>query len=451
MLFNSSLYRKLGKYRGTIASVAYWFLLFFIVFLTLTFLCCERRDLYVYGDEFHSVTLDVDWRLYSASDPDGMTVWFYPLDNPAHGPYRTTTANVRHQDIYLPGGRYQGLVIDYSPEEFSRQEFLGMDRLETARVRATAASYQPDSTTVVGEGVLPALSHEVNEQLYGSLAWSDLHTDRWPIRPESGLYVVANQPESMGADTLMDKHVFNGEYGDYIPWKKHETYQSTLTITQLYSQPTTLIWRMRIRVWIHSGFNSLWQTPSSLSGLSDGHMVGLDVNTDQPCLMSIDGWEAERTGENSGWLSTTLTTFGLRPGSILPDAERHPGTAPASASSSVVSASRTPGDTEPDYGSADWWTYYTGLCRPEEVRLNLSFVLRDHATTCHYHFDVGHCIVSYDEQLVLRVELGADFFKPANPDGPDPIDLPNVDTFNGTGFGADVVPWVEESPIDVPM
>ena len=50
------------------------------VFIILMLAGCERRELYVYGDEFHSVELEVDWRKYADRDPDGMTVWFYPLD-----------------------------------------------------------------------------------------------------------------------------------------------------------------------------------------------------------------------------------------------------------------------------------------------------------------------------------------------------------------------------------
>ena len=78
---------------------------------------CERRELYVYGDEYRSVELNVDWRKYSQTDPDGMTAWFYPLNTEQNKPYRITTANVRRHELYLPGGLYRGMVIDYSPEE----------------------------------------------------------------------------------------------------------------------------------------------------------------------------------------------------------------------------------------------------------------------------------------------------------------------------------------------
>ncbi len=407
-------------------------LLFEIVFAAITglvfmglFSSCERRELYVYGDEFHSVELEVDWREYADTDPDGMTVWFYPIDTGRTSPYRSTTANVRHHDIYLPGGYYQGVIVDYSPEEYSRQEFLDMDIMQSARVEATPSSYQPDSLTVVGEGVAKSVSGLINTQLFGEVAWNTVHAERPDINQATGLYIVANQPESMGLDTLQNRYVDQGAYGDYIPYKERDSYQEQIVITKLFAQPTTLIWRMRIRVWIKSGFNYIWQQPASISGLANGHFLALDANTDTPCLLFIDGWDTERTGQDSGYIMATFTTFGLRPATILPD--------------KVLNGATRAGETD----------YYTNLCAPDQIKLNISFLLRDHATLLHYHFNVGHQVVSYDEQLVLRVELGPDYFYPNNPEGPEPIVLPYVDAYNGTGFGADVTPWEDEPPIDI--
>ena len=390
------------------------------------FSSCERRELYVYGDEFHSVELEVDWREYASSDPDGMTVWFYPIDTGRTSPYRSTTASVRHHDVYLPGGYYQGVVVDYSPEEYSRQEFLDMDIMQSARVEATPSSYQPDSLTVVGEGVAKSVSEQVNTQLFGEVAWNTVHAERPDINQATGLYIVANQPESMALDTLHNRYVDQGAYGDYIPYKERGTYQDSIRITTLYAQPTTLIWKLRIRVWIQSGFNYLWQMPASISGLSNGHLLALNDNTDTPCLLFIDSWSTERTGTDNGYISATVSTFGLRPGTILPDRELH-------------HAATRAGEND----------YYTNVCRPDQIKLNLSFLLRDHATLLHYHFNVGSYVVDYDNQLVLRVELGPDDFYPNNPNGPEPIVLPYVDAYNGTGFGADVTPWDDEPPVDI--
>ena len=360
-------------------------------------------------------------------------------------PYRTTTANVRHHDLYLPGGNYQGVVVDYSPEEFSRQAFVQVDTLETARVEATPSSYQPDSLTVAGEGVPKGLSDEVNWELYGEPAWTSIQTDRPAIREETGLYTIANQPEPIALDTLDNRHIDRGEYGDYIPWQERDTYQSQIKITTLRSEPESIVWQLRIRVWIQSGFNYLWQSPASITGLADGHFLPRDKNTDRPCLLSIDGWDLRRTGDNSGYVETTISTFGIRPASIDPSRQLH--------HNGVATRA---GETESDYGTPGRYDYYSDFCLPEELRLNLAFTLRDHATTLTYHFNVGHMVVEFDEQLVLRIELGPDFFDPDNPDGAygkgggdGAIDLPFVEAYNGTGFGADVTPWEDMPPVDI--
>ena len=449
-------------------------LLIFIVILAL--MACERRELYVYGDEFHSVDLEVNWRKYADKDPDGMTVWFYPLGNELGKPYRTTTANVRKQSLYLPGGLYNGVVIDYSPEEYSRQRFLGLDSLKTARTVATPASYQPDSLTVAGEAVRQSMNDSVNQWLYGEGAWTDKHTGRSEILDGSGLYMVASQPEQMALDTLSRVVISHGGYGDYVPWKEADTYQSTIQVQTLFSEPSTIVWHLRVRVYIASGFNSLWQTPGSISGLADGHFLATDTNTDTPCLISIDNWELERVGENSGYISATITTFGLRPGSLFKGdrsrlrinsvATRHSssqlGSAPA-APASLVSGFRiqdagdatgTDGEgvTRADNNPANqpgWYDYETDLCDNDELRLNLVFVLRDHSTAIYYQFDVGEQVASFDEQLVLRLDLGPDYFNPAiNPNAPAPIELPYVEAYSGAGFDANVTDWSEGGTAD---
>lgn len=388
-----------------------------LVALLAALTSCERRELYVYGDEFSSVILNVDWRQYSERDPDGMTAWFYPLDDPGHAPYRFTTAEVRRHELYLPGGRYQGVVVDYSPEEYSRIRFVDIDDLSSARVEATPA-YQPDGGTVSGEGVPAGLSGRVNAELYGEAAWTVRQGDR-PAVTESGYYTVASQPEQMALDTLDAKTVSGGQYGNYIPYKERDSYQTTFTLTNLYAVPTSVIWQLRVRVFIRDGFNSLWQTPSSISGLADGHFLPRDVSTDRCCLLAFNDWQAERTGDNCGYIAVTVTTFGLRPSTVLPGRVLHDGT--------------------DDGGDAadEWYWYYTDNCLPDDLQLNLAFVLRDHATLCSYHIPVGDAVVSYDRQHVLRIDI-------------DPgITLPYVDAYDGAGFGADVTPWDDLPPVDV--
>lgn len=388
-----------------------------LILLAHLLVACERRDLYVYGDEFHNMELVVDWRDYSDTDPEGMTFWFYSLDDPTRAPYTMTTPTVRFQHLYMAGGRYDGVVIDYSPQEFARQHFFGLDREATARVESAPLAYQPSAVTVAGEGVPAGTGDAVNVVLFGENAWNGRHAER-PALQANGLYTVASQPEQMALDTLRERVVSNGEYGDYIPWEHRNTYQSTLTVDTIYSVPHPIIWSLRVRVYITKGFNSLWTTVGSVAGLSDGHFLASDTNIDRPCLLMADSWQQQRTGPNSGYVTCTLTTFGLRPSGVRSDRELH---------------TTRSGEVEPAYPPANWNDYYTGVCLPEELRLNLSFVLRDHATVVNYHFNVGERVVSYDHQRVLRVELG--------PDWPEPIELPYVEPYSGAGFDANVEDW----------
>lgn len=402
-----------------------------LLLLQTTLFGC-RRDLYVYGDEFYSVTLDVDWRDFDTSDPDGMTVWFYNLREPDSKPYRTTTASVRHQDLYLPNGIYQGVVVSYSPDEYSRQQFLDMDDIERARVEATPASYQPGDQRTPGAAVSNDDDISVKLALYGNAAWND--NQPHVILPDTALYTVANQPEAIGADTI-DRRTINAgsAFDDYILWKNQEGYQSNIDVQRLEALPHTLVTTLRVRVFIKDGFNSLWTTRGSITGLSDGHYLPRHINSDVPCLIAIDEWQTERTGQNEGWASATITTFGLRPSTRHVEAEFHPST--------VTGKSRYDGQ------ECDINGYYTDVCDAEQLQLNLAFILRDQHTVQTHHFRVGDAVVSFDDQLVLRVELGADFLD----DNGGPIIFPDVEGYEGTGFGADVTPWQDTPPVDVPI
>ena len=418
-----------------------------ILLIAIAFTSCERRDLYVYGDEFHSVTLDVDWRDYDDLDPGGMTVWFYPLDEPTatrtdvdhytnvqHTAYRTTTANVRHHDLYLPNGRYQTVVISYSPEEYSRQAFYDMGSVHEARVVATPANYQVADLRLPGAFVSDSANTVALQTLYGDEAWNDRITTR-PVKRDGGYYTIASQPEAMAADTLDNRTIFSGSgFDDYIPYEQRDTYQRTITVQQLQSVPHTLVWTLRIRVFVKSGYDYLWRTQASLAGLSDGHYLPRHVNTDQACLISIDEWERSRSGDNAGWLSCTLTCFGVRPSTVNADRVLHP--------------SGLEGKSLYDGQECDLGAYFSGICDPEDLRLNLAFVLRDQQTVVTRSFNVGNAATSYDNQLVLRVDLDEQFFQD---EGQEDIVLPYVEAHEGAGFSADVTPWENVEPAEITM
>lgn len=354
-----------------------------VLLLTLLVLTnCERRDLWVYGDQFHSLRLDVDWRKYQEYDPMGMTTYFFP-DDPTLTSKSVTTANVRSLSYYLSQGGYTAVVFDYSPGEYSHQEFIGMDEASTAEVRATPASYQPDSLT----------------ELYGPACF---YRTLPSVEKKTGLYTVMNEPEEMALDTV-DMQVYNGKYNDYIPYEERETYQSTLVEQVFNAEPLPLVWKMRIRLYI-TGIYYLYEAKGSIAGLADGHYLVRHENSDVPCLMALDDWEIQTTGDNVGYIATTFNTFGLR------------------------SDAQTRAAFTTDYPA-------------QGLRLNLRLLLRDQKTVLNYHLDIGDHITIVDDQLVLRVDLDNNFA--------DHPDLPEVDAKNGAGFDGLVVPWEEGPKVDV--
>lgn len=353
-----------------------------------------RRDLWVYQDNFKQVELDVDWRnyfrdqqLYSDEyDPDGMTVWFFPTDG--RESYRYTTANVRHFETYLSKGTYEGLVVDYSPEEYGRQEFLGMDFAETARVQALPNSYQPDS--------IP--------QLYGPQCYAHA----LPMQ-QNGYCELAFEPENIACDTA-HMEVYTGEYDRYIPYEERDSYQSSL-VRQLYlMEPLIIPWNMRVRIYI-KGIYYLYNTEASLAGMADGYYFMQGKTSNSPCLLKLDDWEVHITGDNVGYIAKTFKTWGPLDFSNLYDIRSKHG---------------------PDELST----------RPaDQVRLNFKFLLRDRQTVCYYSFDVGNLVRCYYNEYALRIDLMDGF------DGQP--DLPYVDAYNGMGFDGIVVPWENTDSVDV--
>jgi len=347
----------------------------------LVFTNCERRELWVYGDQFHSLRLDVDWRKYKEQDPQGMTAYFFPADSTIGSKY-FTTANVHTWSGYLAAGSYTGIVFDYSPSEYSHQEFIGMQQGSTAEVRLKPTAYPPDSLS----------------ELYGP----GCYYRELPSVEPSGLYTVMYEPQEMALDTFKIQ-VYKGKYNDYIPYKELNTYQSTLVEQVFKAEPLPLVWKMRIRLFL-TGIYYLYEVHGSIAGLAEGHYLARHENTDVPCLMALDNWQTQVTGDNEGYISTTFNTFGLR------------------------SDAQTRAVMTTDYPA-------------QGLRLNLQLLLRDRKTALYYHFDLGDKIAITDDQLVLRIDLDETFT--------DHPDLPYVEAHDGAGFSGVVVPWEDGPQVDV--
>ena len=441
--------------------------------LLIVFVGCERRELYVYGDEFHDAFLEVDWSEYDGHRPDGMTAWFYPgsAGMNTSRPYRHTTADVNHYDLYLSGGLYQGMVIDYSPEEFGHQEFLGIDTLHEARVVARPAIEQPERYDSVYAKLDWKTDSVDYRRLYGDSCWT--YSEVLPLRQKTGLREVTGEPEYMVLDTLKDMLVDKGKYGDYIPWKEREGYQSTLSVTGFYAKPRPIVQKLLIRVFVR-GIQYLWQTEGTLAGLSKGHYLVDDYNTDDPALMYLNDWRLQVVNDSLGYIYTTVNTFGLRPSTVDGYYSVHTG---------EYKEPETRAEDRADQDSI-WWVD----ALPKQLRLNLRFTLRDHSRVMEYQYEVGDQVVKFDNEYYLLIDLNARFFgtsygqkgekgdqgepgppgmpgldgedgkdgeyiyiwvyPPPKPDEEEP-DIPYVPPFNGAGFDAEVTPWEEMPSVEV--
>ena len=396
--------------------------------LTLLTTASCRRDLWVYQDNYKQVELDIDWRNYyrewgitpnvnpnaqPAADPNGMTVWFFPKDG--RESFKYTTSEVRHFETYLSRGDYDGLVIDYSPEEYGHQEFVGMKFANTAKVQATANSYQADS--------IP--------ELYGEPAYGRT----LPKKNANGLYEIAWEPEDI-ANAPIHFTVNTGEYDRYIPYEERDTYQSTL-VKQLYKmEPLLIPWNMRVRIYI-KGIYYLYGIEGSIAGLADGYKLVDCVSSDTPCLLKLDDWEVYLDPNTRdydaqgglGYIAKTFKTWGP-----MEFTNRN---------WDVHTPQRALSDREYHTDAAiDGYSYEELITRPiDEIRINLRLTLRDRRTVLYYHFNVGNKINVFRNEYALRIDLMNGFV--GQPE------LPYVDAVNGMDIDGIVIPWDNEVPVDV--
>jgi len=380
--------KRIGKTLPSVAAAA----------LLLATTACERRELYVYQDYFKQVLLEIDWRNYDRDktlyphtpDPEGMTVWFYPADGRKADHY--TTAQVNRYETYLSQGQYEALVIDYSPEEYGKQEFIGMDYASTAKVQSLPSPYQYDD----------------NAPLYDDECYA-----KQLLRKEgaTGFWTVMNQPEQIASDTVM-MNIISGKYDHYIPYDERDSYQSTLIRQVFQMNPLLIPWKMRIRIPI-KGIYYLYETKATVAGLADGFFLAQNHTSDDPCLLEVDDWEVHVTGDNEGYLAQTFDTWGLRHSmwaTYQPPVQDHP---------------------------------YRVEANKDEIRVNLAIKLRDRKTIKYFHFDVGHLVEVYGNEYALSVDLRTVLVEDEIPV------LPYVDGVNGINFGGVVVPWQDGAKVDV--
>ncbi len=307
---------------------------------------CLRRELWVYTDEYRQVELYTDWS-ECPSRPGGMTAWFLSEEGDGRN-RRITTSDVSHSWLNLPRGLFTGIIFDWSPAEFGSLVFTGMDRPETALVKAAPSVNQPVE----------------NDELYGGRAVPAGMVV--PLNDTTGFYTLLAAPDPMCADTLKHVQIITGVEGDLIPWETREEYEASLLTQTFECQPHPITWNLRVQVYV-KGLKYLHSMKGTIAGLADGNWLNELRHTASPCLHPLESWSTQHFSDSLGVVSTSIHTFGL------PEQEL---------------------------------TKTEGYAVLPHLRLNLEFLLRDEETILHFHFDVGEeSVTIFEDQLLVRIEI----------------------------------------------
>lgn len=388
------------------------------VLLAVLITACERRDLWVYGDDLSLLTLVTDWSRCNET-PGGMTYIFFPKDGQGTRVQRTT-AEVRSTRVALDEGSYQLLLFNYSPAEFSNQDILGLENINTARVTSRTELDQ----------------HGSLEPLFGYYSWkTPLFTDNYGSYadslasyqatgaiPEQGyvhddqsalhIWPSYEQPEQIDAysqDNIEVSREMSVAPWQLIHYEDKDDFTSTLREYQIDALPEPLVWDIEVIVYIRNPqyFRAMQAT---VAGLSITKMLATAQTTNEAGHIYLPAFARGKysdpaiSDDSVAIFSARATTFGLQP---LADNQQRPA---------------------------------------DQVRLNLLVTQRDNRTLREYHYDVGQHILVYPEQRLLRIIIRSYDQWLRN----YPI-LPYVLDEGQAGFDAVVKPWEEEEELDLRM
>lgn len=356
-----------------------------ILLLLLTAVCsCQRPELWMYTDEFRQVGLTIDWSRCT-NEPTSMTACFFPADS-ATDTRQYVTNDVTALSFNLPRGQYTGLVFSYSAEEYGHQELIDMDQAGRAAVRLRLLPEQPGP----------------DDELYGSKAVTP-HADGLSVNPATGMYLVSYTPEDMASAIITGMDIVTGSEGDLIRYDERKTFEAGLQQQQYSCQPLPFVWQLKISIYVEE-LQYYYAARASVAGFSNAYRFVDGKNSTGTALLSADNWQTEPLTATTGYLTTTISVFGL------------------------------PGATAQELPQL----------QAEDIRLNLQIMLRDRSTVKTYHYNVGLLFLPADSHtLQASITLGDD--EPAHPV------LPYADEFNAAGFNATVDPWNNREPTDIPL
>lgn len=229
----------------------------------------NRRELVDNRGEVTEMMLYVDWNKYADGNPTGMTAFTYGEEA---GKAYAVSNNVDSMLLSRPMDKYRLLLFNLSPDEYGSMDFLDMDNFDSARVMLTPITQRQNHSWDKG-----GVYQRDPEQLY------------------------------VARDTL-----------DFSYQSSQVTKRSSdMTDTWRYSafeQPQPYVTQLVIRVRV-IGIRSLRSVEGSISGFSAGYYLGRNCGTDSTGTQLLDAWKitVDSVGANDGYITTSISTFGLPP------------------------------------------------------------------------------------------------------------------------------------------
>lgn len=370
--------------------------IYLLLALAALLTACDRRPLEedsIREGEYAEILLLTNWSQLEEV-PTGMTAMFYPEDGGT--PTVLMSNNTVGNTIRLKRGKYKALVFNQSIYEFGAMTFDGMDKFESACVRAVG------------------LTESVTQETAADLSWFKK--------------TVNNNPDSL-AKVIRSLQPFNADRFVYEvtedmcrkQWEKEqdEADDSWGGVTQhafvdtIYSTPPPVAPTMHITIHV-KGIDNAYMARAYISNMARADRFGPHYNTAEEAIQVISNWQVTISEDDKtrGDIKCSFRTFG------------------------VPSMQVTENDIYMEYGShAARRDTRNIVIDHGENRLYVEFMLKDGQTTVVHEFDVTEDIDYEENELVLNVEL--------NIDAPLPV-VPDVIGAGGAGFDADVEEWVEE-------
>lgn len=325
----------------------------------------RRDELPVDENATAKLRLKVDWTSSLGSNPSGMTVYTYGAKT---GMRSEVSNDVDSMDLYRSADTYHVLVHNLSSGEFGSLDFSNVDNIDSFRVDLTPITQYTNGT--------------------------------W----DKGV-TYQREPEDLAVavDTITVSHDMLGKDTTYVfPEKPHNV------VTDL---------EIRIRTY---GITNMKSVVGSIDGFAKGWYLGPYRPVAGEGTHLLDNWKVtvDSVGAKNGWITTTVSTFGLP------------------------------------------WGKQTTENRDSTLnKLTLCYTLRNN-TTKLYTFNVGslfHYVsregneAHYSTSVTLEIlmQMNANTWK--EDELPQLPDVPDSSGGGGSGFNAEVDPWGDGGDINIGM